>query len=49
MDSLLTLVIPEIKISMENLLKGEHLYKEIDEQIIFNQLDSDENAIWSLF
>ena len=39
----------EIKISMENLLKGEHLYKEIDEQIIFNQLDSDENAIWSLF
>lgn len=39
----------EIKISMENLLKGEHLYKEIDEQIIFNQLDADENAIWSLF
>ena len=39
----------EIKISMENLLKGEHLYKEIDEQIIFDQLDADENAIWSLF
>ena len=39
----------EIKISMENLLKGKHLYKEIDEQIIFNQLDVDENAIWSLF
>lgn len=39
----------EIKISMENLLKGEHLYKEIDEQIIFDQLDTDENAIWSLF
>lgn len=39
----------EIKISMENLLKGEHLYKEIDEQIIFDQLDVDENAIWSLF
>ena len=39
----------EIKISMENLLKGRHLYKEIDEQIIFNQLDVDENAIWSLF
>ena len=34
---------------MENLLKGKHLYKEIDEQIIFNQLDVDENAIWSLF
>ena len=39
----------EIKISMENLLKGKHLYKEIDEQIIFIQLDVDENAIWSLF
>lgn len=34
---------------MENLLKGEHLYKEVDEQIIFDQLDADENAIWSLF
>lgn len=39
----------DIKISMESLLKGEHLYKEIDEQIIFDQLDADENAIWSLF
>lgn len=39
----------EVKISMENLLNGKHLYKEIDEQIIFNQLDNDENAIWSLF
>ena len=39
----------EIKISMENLLRGEHLYKEIDEQIIFDQLEADENAIWSLF
>ncbi len=39
----------EIKTSMEKLLKGEHLFKEIDEQIIFGQLDTDENAIWSLF
>ena len=39
----------DIKMSMENLLKGEHLYKEVDEQIIFDQLDADENAIWSLF
>ena len=30
-------------------MKGKQLYKEIDEQIIFNQLDVDENAIWSLF
>lgn len=39
----------EIKTSMEKLLKGEHLYKEIDEQIVFDQLDADENAVWSLF
>lgn len=39
----------EVKTSMEKLLKGEHLFKEIDEQIIFDQLDTDENAIWSLF
>lgn len=38
----------EIKLSMESLLKGEHLYKEIEEQIIFEQLGEDENAIWSL-
>ncbi len=38
----------EIKMSMENLMKGGHLYKEIDEQIIFDQLDADENAVWSL-
>ena len=39
----------EIKMSMESLLKGEHLYKEIDEQMIFDQLNTDDNAIWSLF
>ena len=33
---------------MEKLLQGEHLCKEIDEQIIFDQLGGDENAIWSL-
>lgn len=40
-----------VKMSMENLLKGEHLFREIDEQIVFDQLDEeggDENAIWSL-
>ncbi len=40
---------PEIKMSMETLLQGEHLYKEIDEQIIFDQLNTDDNAVWSLF
>lgn len=39
----------EIKISVESLMRGEHLYKEIDEQIIFDQLETDENAVWSLF
>ena len=39
----------EIKVSLESLLKGEHLYKELDEQIVFDQLETDENAVWSLF
>ncbi len=39
----------EMKMSLEGLLRGEHLWKEIDEQIVFDQLDTDENAVWSLF
>lgn len=38
----------EIKISMESLLKGESICKELDEQIVFDQLENDENAVWSL-
>ena len=38
----------EIKQSMELLLKGEHLICPIDEQIVYNQLDNNEEAIWSL-
>ena len=38
----------EIKQSMEQLLKGEHLLRPIDEQIVYNQLDYNEDAIWSL-
>ncbi|MBQ7066938.1 MAG: AAA family ATPase [Lachnospiraceae bacterium] len=38
----------EIKQSMEQLLKGEHLFCPIDEQIVYNQLDNNEEAIWSL-
>ena len=38
----------EIKQSMEKLLKGEHLFCPIDEQIVYNQLDENEEAIWSL-
>ena len=37
-----------IKQSMEQLLKGEHLICSIDEQIVYNQLDRNQDAIWSL-
>ena len=33
---------------MESQLDGKTLHTEIDEQIIFNQLDASESAIWSL-
>ncbi|MFG6332522.1 MAG: ATP-binding protein [Lachnospiraceae bacterium] len=39
----------EVKIIMEDLLKGERLCTDIDEQIVFSQLGENENAIWSLF
>ncbi|MBP5198492.1 MAG: AAA family ATPase, partial [Lachnospiraceae bacterium] len=38
----------EIKSDFEELLKDGIIEAEIDEQIIYNQLDGDENAIWSL-
>ena len=38
-----------IKMDMENLLKGGILETKIDEQIVFDQLDQDETAIWGLF
>ena len=38
----------EIKMEMENLLKGGVLQTWIDEQIIFEQLDSRTDAVWSL-
>ena len=37
-----------IKTSFEALLTGEHLITPIDEQIVYNQLDENETAIWSL-
>ena len=39
----------DVKMIMEDLLEGKSLCAEIDEQIIFNHLDEDENAVWSLF
>jgi len=38
-----------IKETFELLLQGESICVEIDEQIVYNLLDSDEQAIWSLF
>ncbi len=38
----------EIKQTMEDLLEGRVLHTEIDEQIVFNQLNERENSIWSL-
>ena len=38
----------EVKTVMEDLLQGKAFHAVIDEQIIFNQLDSDINSIWSL-
>ncbi|HBI61477.1 MAG TPA: hypothetical protein DDY31_09735 [Lachnospiraceae bacterium] len=38
----------EVKMTMESLLNGGVLHTEIDEQIVFNQLDHNESAIWSL-
>ena len=38
----------DIKNVFEDLLKGKVVRCEIDEQIVYNQLDMDENAVWSL-
>lgn len=32
----------------EALLRGESIISAIDEQIVYNQLDGNEQAIWSL-
>ena len=38
----------DIKERFEELLKGNHLYVPVDEQIVYNQLDDNEEAVWSL-
>lgn len=38
----------DVKIIMESLLRGDTLRTKIDEQIVFDQLDHNEYAIWSL-
>ena len=39
---------PNIKMTMEELLQGNTFYIELDEQIVCEQLDRKESAIWSL-
>ena len=38
----------KIKEKFEALLQGQVIQTTIDEQIVYNQLDNDESAIWSL-
>lgn len=38
----------QLKESFKLLMDGESIQTEIDEQIVYNQLDMDEGAIWSL-
>lgn len=38
----------QVKESFESLLNGEEIITELDEQIVYDQLDLDETAIWSL-
>ena len=38
----------EVKQRFEELLFGQHLFTVLDEQIVYNQLDNDEEAVWSL-
>lgn len=37
-----------LKTVFERLLQGESMITEIDEQVIYDQLDNDEQAVWSL-
>ena len=37
-----------IKEKFESLLRGERIFTPIDEQIVYNQLDNNDSAIWSL-
>ena len=37
-----------IKQNFEELMQGKKLHVRVDEQVVYNQLSEDENAIWSL-
>lgn len=38
----------QVKESFELLLNGKEIVTELDEQIVYDQLDLEETAIWSL-
>lgn len=38
----------DIKMLFEKLLQGHSIIKELDEEIVFNQLGEDQDAVWSL-
>ncbi len=40
---------PEIKMTVEELLRGGRLQTVLDEQIVFSQLDQGDDTVWSLF
>ena len=39
---------PELKMTMERLLKGETFAARLEEQIVFSELDQGDEAVWSL-
>ena len=47
-SKLLQISSANMKEQMEKLLNGERIVENFDEQIVFSQLEKDENAIWSL-
>lgn len=47
-NSLIQTGVPSIKQIMEDLLQGKSFEAEMDEKIVFDQLDGSANAVWSL-
>lgn len=47
-NNILKTASPRVKELMELLMNGENIEVTFDEQIVYDQLDRDENAIWSL-
>ena len=39
---------PQLKVAVEDLMKGGTIRTKIDEQIVYGQLNHDEDAVWSL-